>query len=204
MELKYGTLLINIPTRHIIQKVHDDIDSQLMKLTKIELTNFFVLGNQKTIDMVLSTASKLNIMGANKYAWYVMTLEEKEKVMCSSCKDVHVMYMHPMAKGNDASLGSVRRNYGLAAEPDISVSFYFDAALRGLKGVSNWKDSSDFKALTYTKCSDYAGPEALIREVDLLSHIQKVKVEPNHKALFTLYYLSKERIMAFFSRLRPT
>ena len=51
------------------------------------------------------------------------------------CTDVRVMFMRPMMQTSDGSVNSLRRNYGIRAEPDIDVAFYYDTSMRALKAV---------------------------------------------------------------------
>ena len=130
--------------------------------------------------------------------WFAMSLEDDGEAKCSKCFWLgNLMYFYPLRTGNDASLGSIRRNQGLKAEPDIVASFYFDAALKSLKGVSDWKESNESMPLTYTKCSDFVGPDPLIQEgANVLGYIKKVAqtiLIERHQNILLFYIAGKDQ-----------
>ena len=75
MDYKNKNLLLNIPTRHVIDmaKGNDgELRQQLKMLAKIDLNNFFILGSTETISKVFSVGNSLKLIGS-KYAWYGLT-----------------------------------------------------------------------------------------------------------------------------------
>ena len=78
MDYKYRHLLLNVPTRHIIQMIKDtgsdaEMRMQLENLANKNLNNFFILGSTETISKYMSLGQRMNLIGA-KYAWYGLTL----------------------------------------------------------------------------------------------------------------------------------
>ena len=63
MDLKYGSLLLNVPTRHTIQRIQEDFDDQMTKLLNNDLNNFFLLGTSETMDRIMSLADKRRLIG---------------------------------------------------------------------------------------------------------------------------------------------
>merc|ERR1719422_485086 len=95
LDKKFGSMLQNIPIRHIFYRVPSkaaDIMKQLKGLSKVDVYNYFVLGSIETIEKVLKVGSKAK-MGTNKYAWYAMT---KDNVAEIKTNDLPVIYMYPM------------------------------------------------------------------------------------------------------------
>ena len=86
MDYKYRHLLLNIPTRHIIQMIKDtgsdsEMRMQLENLANKNLNNFFILGSTETISKYMSLGQRMNLIGS-KYAWYGLTL-----VNINTCRD---------------------------------------------------------------------------------------------------------------------
>ena len=76
MDYHYKHLLINVPTRHIIQKMkksEKDLKGQLNKFAKKELNNFFIIGTTNQISKIMSFGKSMNLVGT-KYAWYGLPL----------------------------------------------------------------------------------------------------------------------------------
>ena len=76
MDYQYKHLLINVTTRHIIQKMkksENDLKDQLNKFAKIELNNFFIIGTTEQISKIMSFGKSMNLVGT-KYAWYGLPL----------------------------------------------------------------------------------------------------------------------------------
>ena len=75
MDYKNKNLLLNIPTRHVIDMTKEndgELRQQLKMLAKIDLNNFFILGSTETISKVFSVGNSLKLIGS-KYAWYGLT-----------------------------------------------------------------------------------------------------------------------------------
>lgn len=178
MDHKYKSLLQNLPVRHVIHMIKgtdSEVKKQLMKLDDVDLNNFFVLGSQKSISRVLDVANGLKLYGS-KYAWFTLTKDAESTLECRSCNHP-TMFMYPMAKGNDESVKTIRRNYGLETKPDVDVAFYFDTTLMALKAVSSMKDTNVWPTLEYTKCNDYTETEPIARgNINLLQTLKSTKV----------------------------
>ena len=81
MDYQLKHLLINVPTRHIIQKMkksENDLKYQLNKFAMRELNNFFIIGTTDQISKVMSFGKSMNLVGT-KYAWYGLTLVMTDK-----------------------------------------------------------------------------------------------------------------------------
>ena len=79
MDYKNKNLLLNIPTRHVIDMIKEndaELRQQLKMLNEIDLNNFFVLGSTEVISKVFSVGNNLKFIGS-KYAWYGLTKVSK-------------------------------------------------------------------------------------------------------------------------------
>ena len=79
MYYKYGTLLQNIPVRHLIQpmkKGEEATEKQLKLFDEIDLHNVFLVGSGASIKSYLAAANKLK-MFTKKYAWFAVTKVRK-------------------------------------------------------------------------------------------------------------------------------
>ena len=75
MNYKYRSLLMNIPVRHLINKMKMDSmeqEKQLKMMTDIDLNNIFLLGKKSMIEQYLRVANKLKMHGI-KYSWFAMS-----------------------------------------------------------------------------------------------------------------------------------
>lgn len=75
MDHKYKALLQNVATRHLIDEINEDVNKipdHLESLVKLDLKNFFVLGNLQSIKKVLEAAEKKNLFN-RMFAWHVLT-----------------------------------------------------------------------------------------------------------------------------------
>jgi ionotropic glutamate receptor len=75
MDYKYKSLLLNVPTRHIIHMIKDndaELRQQLLKISEVDLNNFFILGSKDTVMRVMSAGNNLKLFGS-KYAWFGLT-----------------------------------------------------------------------------------------------------------------------------------
>ena len=137
LDKKFGTMLQNIPIRHIFYRVPSkaaDIKKQLMGLSKVDVYNYFILGSTQTIEKVLKIGSKAK-MDTNKYAWYAMTKDNVPEVKSS---DLSVMYMYPMEEsGNkgDLNVADIRKDLGVDIGSDVDVAFYFNVGFSAIKAI---------------------------------------------------------------------
>lgn len=135
MDHKYKSLLQNVATRHIIAPIKeaDKIADQLTQLRKLDIVNFFVLGNLQSVKRVLDAAESVNFFN-RKFAWHVIT-QDKGDIKCN-CKNATIMYVKPMIDAQyQDRLGLIRTSYQLNSEPEIAAAFYFDLALHSFLAI---------------------------------------------------------------------
>ncbi len=75
MEYKYRSLLMNVPCRHLINRMRDSPDAiseHLKTMSKIDLNNIFLVGKLQNVQKYLTVGSSLGFVG-KKYSWFVLT-----------------------------------------------------------------------------------------------------------------------------------
>lgn len=126
---KYKTLLQNIATRNIITSIDKNkLETQIQKLSKMDLVNFFILGSLDTIKDVLTIASKNSLLNRT-YAWHVITPDDGN-ITCE-CSEGRVLFIKPVIEPIfDTRLKDIKEKYNLDSAPLITAAFYFDLALQ--------------------------------------------------------------------------
>lgn len=134
MDHKYKSLLQNVATRHVIAPIQEaDIKEQLQKLRKLDILNYFILGNLEHIKQVLDAADAIGYFN-RKFAWHALT-QDKGDLKCN-CKNASVIYARPIVDNQyQDRLGTIKTSYQLTAEPQIAAAFYFDLALHSFLTV---------------------------------------------------------------------
>merc|ERR1719422_603704 len=176
MNYKYRSLLMNIPVRHLINKMKkDDMEKekQLKMMTDIDLNNIFLLGRKSMIEQYLAVANKLKMYGM-KYSWFAMSKESLKDVSCD-CNQQKVITMAPMPTV-DNKVPSIKQKLGLKGF-DVDIGFYYDAAIASLKAISELKDNG-METPTYSKCEDYASQSPAMRKIELKNHLKKANMAP--------------------------
>jgi len=177
MDHQYKSLLLNMPVRHIINKVKTtsmDLKKQLMRLEEMDIKNYFILGSSETLMNVYKAANELKMYG-EKYAWFAGTKETGAEFDSSCCDEMAVAFFSPIMPSS-AQIRSYKSMYGLTATPEIDAGFYFDLAVRSLTAVHNMKTGGNWPDMTYTKCSEYTSNEPIARNLELASSIAAVSM----------------------------
>ena len=83
MNHHYSNLFINMPVRHLINKLETSnkgsLTAQIKRMGDLEISNFFILGSNNNIKMVLEVANELKMYG-EQYAWFAGTKVENFEV----------------------------------------------------------------------------------------------------------------------------
>lgn len=122
MDHKYKSLLLNIPTRHVIVPTKPpgvDLQRQISKLRDLDIVNFFVLGKDETINAALEAANSLNFTGY-KYGWWGITLNDNFSPQCPSCKNASIMIFKPDNSKNQQGLGELTSKGGFNFKPPVT------------------------------------------------------------------------------------
>ncbi|XP_045485455.1 ionotropic receptor 25a-like [Pieris rapae] len=186
MDHKYKSLLLNIPTRHLITPVKsfskDDIKTQLQSLRELGISNFFVIGSLLTINNVLNAANEKEYFG-RKTAWFAMTLD-KGNISCQCNATIVLMQPTPDASSQDR-LNNLKTIYKMNGEPEIISAFYFDLSLRTFLAIKSLLDSGKWpKSMKYMGCDDIDGKNTPTRMIDLKTAFKEIKEAPTYAPFF--------------------
>jgi len=129
MEYKYRSLLLNVPCRHLINKMRmgeQNVMEHLKLMNKIDLNNIFLLGKPENIARYLTVASSLGMVG-KKYSWSALSKESLDDLSCSPCEDIPIMTMSPGPHPTNR-VANIRSGFEIMSKSDLDVGFYYDVA----------------------------------------------------------------------------
>ncbi|XP_066145499.1 ionotropic receptor 25a-like [Euwallacea fornicatus] len=184
MDHKYKALLQNVATRHLIDEINPDtskIPEQLDSLVKLDMKNFFVLGDLDTIQIVLESA-ELRKLFNRMYAWHVLTKDAGD--IKASVPNATVLFAKPLMNTRyQDRLRNIGNTYQLSnVLPEIDGSFYFDLALTAFLAIKemlldgSWKRNN---VTNFVTCDDYEPKNSPKRfNLNLRSYLQKESPEP--------------------------
>ncbi|XP_014257166.1 ionotropic receptor 25a isoform X2 [Cimex lectularius] len=186
MEHKYKSLLLNMPTRHIIADISDarSVRQQLNRFRELDIMNFFILGRLAMVKSVLEIANILKVFG-KKYAWHAIT-QDKGNLICA-CNNATILHVKPEPDPESKErLDNLRTSFNLVAEPEITSVFYFDLFLHAFLAISTEVDRNWPKDYNKTSCENYR-EEALSgwKTIDLRTALKSVQ-EPYTYAPFVV------------------
>ncbi|XP_076636399.1 ionotropic receptor 25a-like [Colletes latitarsis] len=169
MDHKYKSLLLNVPTRHVINEASQQVTEmrrQLPRLRDLDIVNYFILGDENTINVALEAAESLNFTG-RKYGWFLLTPESNVWPRCE-CRNITVLFMRPEYKDQkkptvDATL----------PKPLVSSAFYYDLVQLGVRAMKLALDSGEWplrpKQIT---CDDYNNTNTPERKLDFFEKLK--------------------------------
>ncbi|PSN38557.1 Ionotropic receptor 25a [Blattella germanica] len=178
MDHKYKSLLQNIPTRHMIVKVDQQGPrAQLERMRSRDIFNYFIVGRMTTIKKVFDVAYKKKYF-MRQFAWHGIT-SDSGNVYCD-CKNATVFYVKPRPNQEYTDrYDLLKTKFGLSGTPEITVSFYFDIAVRTLmaaktimKGKPYWEN--------YVTCNDYDEKSRPVPDVNLMKAFTEVTEKPSY------------------------
>ncbi|KAL0108697.1 hypothetical protein PUN28_014089 [Cardiocondyla obscurior] len=174
MTHKYKSLLLNVPTRHVINPLQDMIDNakdQLSKLRDLDVVNYFLLGDGDSINMLLDAGESLSFIG-RMYGWFILTLDEELWPNCG-CENITVLFMKPEAPetGDEKNQAeSVVR--ATLPKPLITSAFYYDLTLLGVSAMKSALDSGDWPLEPrHIDCNSYDETNTPTRGLDFLAKL---------------------------------
>ncbi|XP_033323071.2 ionotropic receptor 25a isoform X1 [Megalopta genalis] len=169
MDHKYKSLLLNVPTRHVIHEVtrrEADVRTQLSKLRDLDIVNYFVLSDASTMNVVLEAAESLNFTG-KKYGWFLLTPESDVEPMCS-CKNITVLFMRPEFRDRKEQIAEVD-----LPKPLVSSAFYYDLVQLAVKAMKLAVDDGDWPKLPkHITCDRYNNTNTPERKFDFLAKLE--------------------------------
>ncbi|CAL1688316.1 unnamed protein product [Lasius platythorax] len=173
MNHKYKSLLLNVPTRHVINELQHSselIKEQLSKLRDLDVVNYFLMGDGKSIDMILDSGESLSFTG-RKYGWFVLSLDDELWPSCP-CENITVLFLKPQSPtmGNQSQAESVART--ILSKPFITSAFYYDLTLLGVSAMKSALDSGDWPLEPrQINCNIYNETNTPTRGLDFLAKL---------------------------------
>lgn len=173
MNHKYKSLLLNVPTRHVInglQTMIDNVRDQLSKLRDLDVVNYFLLGNGDSINMLLDAGESLSFTG-RKYGWFILTLDEELWPSCA-CENITVLFLKPEAPmmSDENQMESVVR--ATLPKPLITSAFYYDLTLLGVNAMKSALDNGDWPLEPrHIDCNSYDETNTPTRGLDFLAKL---------------------------------
>lgn len=138
MDHKYKSLLLNVPTRHVINEASQQVmemRTQLPRLRDLDIVNYFILGDENTINIALEAAEALNFTG-KKYGWFLLTPELNVWPRCE-CRNMNILFMKPEFNKKSPIESSL-------SKPVISSAFYYDLIQLGVRAMKSALDDGEW------------------------------------------------------------
>ena len=142
MDHKYKSLLLNVPTRHVMMELEENFEramEQITRLRDLDIVHFFILGNEETITLALNVAETMNYTG-RFYSWYMITIDDFTP-HCN-CKNMSIMFIKPELQ-KEQQLAELTSK-GLLPEPLISSAFYYDLTRIAVMGMKAAIDAGEW------------------------------------------------------------
>ncbi|XP_078051605.1 ionotropic receptor 25a-like isoform X2 [Augochlora pura] len=169
MDHKYKSLLLNVPTRHVIHEVSKhvaEVKKQLSKLRDLDIVNYFVLSDADTMKVVLEAAESLNFTG-RKYGWFLLTPESDVEPMCS-CKNITFLFMRP-------EIGDSKEQIAEAdlPKPFVTSAFYYDLVQLAVKAMKLATEDGEWPKLPkHITCDQYNNTNTPERKFNFLAKLE--------------------------------
>ncbi|KAK0083400.1 hypothetical protein PV325_008825 [Microctonus aethiopoides] len=194
MDHKYKSLLLNVPTRHVIvrSKKNDlEIDSQLTRLRDLDIVNYFILGDENILTQTLNIGESKNFTG-RKYGWYAFTLNDDMTLKCE-CRNISVLFFKPKVTTQNQQLLSELTTQGVLPPPLLSSAFYYDFARLGVRAMrraimeKSWPSEP-----RYMTCNEYQGNNTPERNFNFLKFLNKSTSDDDFKPTFASFHWGKK------------
>ncbi|XP_029051723.2 ionotropic receptor 25a [Osmia bicornis bicornis] len=168
MDHKYKSLLLNVPTRHVINEASQQVTKmkrQLPRLRDLDIVNYFILGDENTINVALEAAESLSFTG-RKYGWFLLTPEAEIWPKCE-CKNVTVLFMKPKFVQKKPAVEAI------LPKPIISSAFYYDLLQLAVQAMKSALDNGEWplkpKQIT---CDGYNNTNTPVRKLDFFGKLK--------------------------------
>ncbi|RLU19384.1 ObirIr25a.2 [Ooceraea biroi] len=176
MNHKYKSLLLNVPTRHVINDLQaspDAIKMQLSRLRDLDVVNYFLLGDGSSIDRILNIGNSLGFTG-RKYGWFILTLEDTVWPSCA-CENITILFLRPQpptTSSNQSQAESTLKT--MLPKPLLSSGFYYDLTLLGVNAMKSALDNGDWPLEpTHINCDTYNGTNIPTRGFDFFTKLME-------------------------------
>nr|ALG36131.1 ionotropic receptor 1 [Sclerodermus sp. MQW-2015] len=172
MDHKYKSLLLNVPTRHVINRIShsvEDVKLQLSRLRDLDIVNFFVLGDGVTVNRALEAAQSLNFTG-RKYGWFALTLHDFTP--SCECQNITLLFAKPMNAGTAENM-TLMADGGMLQEPLISSGFYYDLTFLGVEAMKSAIEDGQWPLdPPFITCDEYNSNNTPSRNLDFLAKLK--------------------------------
>lgn len=193
MDHKYKSLLVNVPTRHVIVKAKstpNEIEKQLTQIRNLDVNNYFILGNEETLTKILDGAEAKNFTN-KKYGWYGFTLDDFDP-KCD-CKNLSILFFKPkITTANQQRLGELTSK-GLLPLPLLTSAFYYDIARLGVEAMMTAKQNglwpSEPPQIT---CDEFNGNNTPVRNFNFLKQLNKTSAANEFQPTFAGFHWGKK------------
>lgn len=193
MDHKYKSLLVNVPTRHVIVKAKNTkkhIDEQLTRIRSLDLVNFFILSNDKVLTSILDDAEAKNYTN-KKYGWYGFSLDDVDP-KCD-CKNITILFFKPKLTTLNQQRISELTTKGLLPKPILTSAFYYDLTKLGVLAMRlSTEDGSWPYEPPHITCNEYNGTNTPIRNFDFLKKLNKTMANNDFQSTFASFYWGKK------------
>ncbi|XP_028982399.1 ionotropic receptor 25a [Diachasma alloeum] len=177
MDHKYKSLLLNVPTRHVIVRTKEvgAIDAQLSQLRDLDIVNFFVLAKEEVLTAILDAAEAKNFTG-RKYGWFALSLDEF--IPKCECKNLSILFFQPQSTSfSQEQLGGLTSK-GLLQPPLITAAFYYDVTRLAVQAMREATKNNlwpiDPQHIT---CDEFSGNNTPKRNFNFLEKLRNVNRE---------------------------
>ncbi|XP_068974196.1 ionotropic receptor 25a [Bombus flavifrons] len=168
MDHKYKSLLLNVPTRHVINEASQQVmemRTQLPRLRDLDIVNYFILGDENTIDIALEAAEALNFTG-KKYGWFLLTPELDVWPRCE-CRNMNILFMKPEFNKKSPIESSL-------SKPVISSAFYYDLIQLGVRAMKSALDDGEWPVEPkHITCDEYDKTNTPERKVNFFNRLKE-------------------------------
>lgn len=193
MDHKYKSLLLNVPTRHVIVPTRTPVNAlrdQISRLRDLDIVNFFVLGSEQTISAALQAASNLEFTD-HRYGWFAVNLNEDFTIQCPNCKRAKLMVFKPEISNNQQQLSELTSK-GALPKPWIQSAFYYDLAKIGVQAMKASIDANEWKKpKNWLECDDVNDNTKIpIRNFDFRKRLQQVTSGSAFMPTYTAFTLA--------------
>ncbi|XP_043589504.1 ionotropic receptor 25a [Bombus pyrosoma] len=168
MDHKYKSLLLNVPTRHVINEASQQVmemRTQLPRLRDLDIVNYFILGDENTINIALEAAEALNFTG-KKYGWFLLTPELNVWPRCE-CRNMNILFMKPEFNKKSPIESSL-------SKPIISSAFYYDLIQLGVRAMKSALDDGEWPVEPkHITCDKYDKTNTPERKVNFFNRLKE-------------------------------
>ncbi|TRY77929.1 hypothetical protein TCAL_07724 [Tigriopus californicus] len=162
---QYGTLLLNVPTRHLIQpmkKTMDEMKRQLTFFDEIDLHNIFLVGSAENIKLYMAAANSMDMFGI-KYSWFAVSKDPY--IANCDCSEVTLLSVNPEVLESEKSLSSALDTSTL---PPTDVGFYHATMKALLQAVSALTTEGKLPVTLEQTCATFSNENPTDRDIDLM------------------------------------